>query len=288
MSVSKKLTLTTGPVVQDHICFCTSKVILVILQQLLRSRPPWKSVCKSHTVNIINKQKLDINICKKNSFFHWDPFSFVNSVQVEARQADMRRCSCWVSENTSSVLALTSSQAFHSAPHFFFQNNDAFQLKDKGVLDMCQVEFIMAAIGGERNFTTFPSFDADTSSSWFGYLVNNTSLSLCVSVNSTCAHTRAPTHLPVTQQYDFAPESIGSQPLWNHFKRYNLLAYCAVCFLYVWLNVHFTQQCCLWNIVHQVILAISYLKIRNSVSASRFLAFLENKVLMLRNKLSMN
>lgn len=144
---------------------------------------------KSHTVNVINKQELDICICKKISFFHRDPLSFVNSVQVEARQIDMRWCSCWVSKNTSSVLVLTSSQAFHSAPHFFFQNNDVFELKDKGVLDMCQVEFIMAAIGGERNFTTFPSFDADTSSSWFGYLVNNTSLSLCVSVYGTCAHT---------------------------------------------------------------------------------------------------
>lgn len=78
---------------------------------------------------------------------------------------------------------------------------------------MCQVEFIMAAIGGERNFTTFPSFDADTSSSWFGYLVNNTSLSLCVSVYGTYAHTYAPTHLAVTQQYDFAPERFGSQPI---------------------------------------------------------------------------
>lgn len=76
-------------------------------------------------------------------------------------------------KNTSSVLALTSSRAFCSASHFFFLNNDAFQLQDKGVLDMCQAEFIMAAIGGERNFTTFPSFDADTSSSWFRYLANN-------------------------------------------------------------------------------------------------------------------
>ncbi len=91
-------------------------------------------------------------------------------------------------KNASSVLALTSSQAFHSAPHFFFQNNDSFQLKDKGVLDMCQVEFIMAVIGGERNFTTFPSFDADTSSSWFGYLVNNASLSLCLCVWHMCTH----------------------------------------------------------------------------------------------------
>lgn len=66
---------------------------------------------------------------------------------------------------------------------------------------MCQVEFIMAAIGGERNFTTFPSFDADTSSSWFGYLVNKAST----------AHVH--THLAVTQQYDFAPERIGSQPI---------------------------------------------------------------------------
>lgn len=75
---------------------------------------------------------------------------------------------------------------------------------------MCQVEFIMAAIGGERNFTTFTSFDADTSFSWLGYLVNNTSLRLAVSVY---VHTHAPTHLTVTQQYDFAPENIESQPL---------------------------------------------------------------------------
>lgn len=77
---------------------------------------------------------------------------------------------------------------------------------------MCQVEFIMAAIGGERNFTTFTSFDADTSFSWLGYLVNNTSLRLAVSVY---VHTHAPTHLAVTQQYDFAPENTESL---NPFK----------------------------------------------------------------------
>lgn len=67
---------------------------------------------------------------------------------------------------------------------------------------MCQVEFIMAAIGGERNFTTFTSFDADTSFSWLGYLVNNTSLRLAVSVY---VHTHAPTHLVLTENNESQP-----------------------------------------------------------------------------------
>lgn len=67
---------------------------------------------------------------------------------------------------------------------------------------MCQEEFIMAAIGGERNFTTFTSFDADTSFSWLGYLVNNTSLRLAVSVY---VHTHAPTHLVLTENNESQP-----------------------------------------------------------------------------------